>query len=43
VEALNTKIQSLPSKLVARMGNFSEREFFELEDRADAEVPSVAF
>ena len=43
VEALNTKIQSLPSKIVASMGNFSEREFFELEDRADAEVPSVAF
>jgi LemA protein len=43
VEALNTKIQSLPSKLVASMGNFSEREFFELEDRAEAEVPSVAF
>jgi LemA protein len=43
VEALNTKIQSLPSKIVARMGNFREREFFELEDRADAEVPSVAF
>jgi LemA protein len=43
VEALNTKIQSLPSKIVARMGNFTEREFFELEDRADAEVPSVAF
>jgi LemA protein len=43
VEALNTKIQSLPSKIVANMGNFSEREFFELEDRADAEVPSVAF
>jgi LemA protein len=43
VEALNTKIQSLPSKIVARAGNFSEREFFELEDRAHAEVPSVAF
>jgi LemA protein len=43
VEALNTKIQSLPSKVVARMGNFREREFFELEDRSDAEVPSVAF
>jgi LemA protein len=43
VEALNTKIQSLPSKIVARMGNFREREFFELEDRAEAEVPSVAF
>jgi LemA protein len=43
VEALNTKIQSLPSKIVANMGNFRQREFFELEDRADAEVPSVAF
>jgi LemA protein len=43
VEALNTKIQSLPSRIVARMGSFREREFFELEDRADAEVPSVTF
>jgi LemA protein len=43
VEALNTKIQSMPSRIVAQAGNFSEREFFELEDRADAEVPSVAF
>ena len=43
VEALNTKIQTLPAKVVARMGNFREREFFELEDRAQAEVPSVAF
>jgi LemA protein len=43
VEALNTKIQTLPSKIVAGMGNFEQREFFELEDRADAEVPSVAF
>ena len=43
VEALNTKIQSLPSRIVAGMGNFREREFFELEDRADAEVPSVTF
>src|ERR687897_1344568 len=43
VEALNTKIQSLPSKIVARLGNFRQRDFFELEDRADAEVPSVAF
>jgi LemA protein len=43
VEALNTKIQTLPSRVVAGMGNFKQREFFELEDRADAEVPSVAF
>jgi LemA protein len=43
VEALNTKIQTLPSRIVAGMGNFKEREFFELEDRAEAEVPSVAF
>jgi LemA protein len=43
VEALNAKIQTLPSRIVAGMGNFKQREFFELEDRADAEVPSVAF
>ena len=43
VEALNTKIQTLPAKVVARIGNFREREFFELEDRREAEVPSVAF
>ncbi|HJV04243.1 MAG TPA: LemA family protein [Actinomycetota bacterium] len=28
----NTKIQQFPSLLVARMGNFTEREFFEAED-----------
>jgi LemA protein len=37
------ELQSLPSRIVARMGSFREREFFELEDRADAEVPSVTF
>lgn len=35
VMALNTKIQQFPTNIVARFGNFAEREFFEL-DEADA-------
>jgi LemA protein len=43
VQAYNTKIQTLPPAIVARLANFQPREFFELEDRADAAVPSVSF
>ncbi len=43
VEALNTKIQTVPSNLVARPANFRPWEFFELEDRSQAAVPGVTF
>jgi len=43
VEALNTKIQSVPSNIIAGLADVSQREFFELQDRSDAQVPSVSF
>jgi LemA protein len=43
VRDLNTKIQSVPSVFVARMFGFEEREFFELTDASEAQVPSVKF
>ena len=41
VRDLNTRIQSFPDLLVARMLRFAEREFFELEDPSEAAVPRV--
>ncbi len=43
VRDLNTRVQSVPDVFVARLFNFLEREFFELEDRAEAAVPKVDF
>src|SRR4029453_1177706 len=43
VRDLNTKVQQFPSSVIARFANAREREFFELEDPTDREVPSVSF
>lgn len=43
VRDYNTKIESVPSNVVANMGNFSQREFFEIEDPHEREVPAVSF
>lgn len=43
VRDLNIKVQSVPSNIVANMANIDEREFFELEDPTDREVPEVSF
>jgi LemA protein len=43
VRDLNIKIQSFPASAVARMGNFGQREFFEMEEPAERAVPSVSF
>jgi LemA protein len=43
VEALNTRIQQFPWLIVARLARFRERDFFALEVRADAAVPTVGF
>jgi LemA protein len=43
VRDLNIRIDQFPSSALARMGNFQKREFFELEDDADREVPAVSF
>lgn len=39
VRELNTKIDTVPSSVVAGMFKFTKREFFEVEDRAMAEAP----
>lgn len=39
----NNKIQMFPSSIIAGMFNFRAEEFFELEDKAEREVPKVSF
>jgi LemA protein len=41
VQALNTKIEQVPSNFIAGLGNFEQREFFELEEKSDRAVPQV--
>src|SRR5919106_2866332 len=43
VQAYNTKIQQFPMSIVAKQGGFTDKEFFEIEDAADREVPEVSF
>lgn len=43
VQAYNTKIQIFPNSIVANQGGFTAREFFEIEDAGDREVPEVDF
>ena len=45
VREYNTRVQSFPSMIVARLGNFEEEEFFEVDDslRGDEGVPQVDF
>jgi LemA protein len=39
----NNKIQMFPSNIVAGMFSFTAEEFFEIEDKAEREVPKVSF
>jgi LemA protein len=43
VRNLNISIQSFPDVLLARLLGFKEAPFFELEDRAQAVAPQIAF
>ena len=43
VQSYNTKIQQFPMSIVASQGGFTDREFFEIEDAAEREVPEVSF
>ncbi len=43
VRDLNTRIESVPSNVVAGAFGFTRREFFELEDAAERAVPQVRF
>ncbi|WP_283679549.1 LemA family protein [Lentilactobacillus sp. Marseille-Q4993] len=42
VMELNNKLQSFPSNLVAKLGNFKQREFLQIPDKA-REVPQMKF
>jgi LemA protein len=39
----NNKIQMFPSSIIAGMFNFKSEEFFQIEDKAEKEVPKVNF
>lgn len=39
----NNKIQMFPSNIMAGMFNFKQEDFFEVEDKAEKEVPKVSF
>ncbi len=43
VLSYNNKIQMFPSSIIAGMFNFKQEEFFEVEDKAEREVPKVSF
>ncbi len=43
VRDYNTKIQTVPDVFVARMFGFRERDYFELTDPAEGQVPKVQF
>lgn len=43
VMTYNTKTETVPSNIVAGMFGFKQREFFELEDEVQREVPKVDF
>ena len=43
VRDLNTRVEQFPSNLVAGMGNFKPREFFEISAPAEREAPHVSF
>lgn len=43
VMTFNTKVQTVPTNLIAGMFRFGEEEFFELESRAEGEAPKVSF
>lgn len=43
VRDLNTKIESVPSNIVAGMFSFEKREYFELEMAEEREAPEVSF
>jgi LemA protein len=43
VQIYNTRQQIFPNSIVAARGDFSPREFFEIEVAAEREVPQVSF
>jgi LemA protein len=43
VRALNTKVESVPSNIVAGMFHITRADYFEVDDQAQREAPSVSF
>jgi LemA protein len=43
VRDYNTKIQQVPSNIIAGIGNFTSREFFEIEEPSERAAVSVSF
>jgi LemA protein len=43
VRDFNTMIEQFPSNIVANMGGFKEREFFQISAPAEREAPKVSF
>src|SRR5215208_1811288 len=43
VQAYNTDIEQFPGSIVANQGNFTKREFFEIEDPGDREPVAISF
>jgi LemA protein len=43
VQAYNTDIEQFPGSVVANQGNFTKREFFEIEDPAERAPVAVDF
>lgn len=42
-QTFNTRIESVPTNIVANMFGFKQAEFFEIEEAAEREVPKVKF
>src|SRR5689334_7665744 len=43
VRDLNIKVQTFPSSVIANQRGITKRDFFELDEAADREVPTVSF
>jgi LemA protein len=43
VQAYNTDIQQFPGSIIANQGNFTARQFFEIEDKSERDPVAVSF
>jgi LemA protein len=43
VQSYNTDIQQFPGSIIAHQGNFTAREYFEIEDKSEREPVAVSF
>src|ERR1700751_4936695 len=43
VQQYNTRIQQFPGSIIANQGNFTARQYFEIEDKSDREPVAVSF